>query len=349
MASLLSRFTFVPWSVPAFPVLPTGEHAAPPGLTTVDDAFLTRVEHGPLATTLGPTRWLRGAVHDASGHLVKSSQKLCTGANTWAPADPRSVRVNPSAERLEGRWLYGGHWMQHFGHFVAETMTTLWPSPDDTGDVAGLVFHKYLKRPWGTDPWQLRLLELAGRGGLPVHVVDGRAARRVESLVVPGRAVVAHGWAHPQARAVWERVAAPFRARGGPRRVFLSRTGHNAARRAQGHRSAGRSTPAWDAAVDRIFEEAGFAVARPEELPVDEQVALVADADLVAGASGSALHLSAFSPSSARVLEIGDSRSPHHPVAMQLMVDAVCGHDHAFVRGNLSAAELRIELEGLLG
>ncbi|MBJ7356962.1 glycosyltransferase 61 family protein [Nocardioides sp.] len=338
----------MPWTVPAFPAVPSGDHAAPPGLVTVDEVFLTRVEHGPIATTVGPTRWLRGAVHLASGDLVKPSQKLCAGANTWAPADPRTVRVNPRAERLEGRWLYGGHWMQHFGHFVAETLTTLWPEPDDTGDVVGLVFHKYLKRPWGTDPWQLRLLELAGRGGLPVQVVDGRAGRRVESLVVPGRSVVAHGWAHDQARQVWDRVAAPFRGRGGPRRVFLSRTGHNAVRRAQQHRSAGRSTPEWDAAVDRIFEDAGFQVVRPETLPVDEQIALVADAEVVAGASGSALHLSAFSPPSARVLEVGDSRSPGHPVAMQLVVDAVCGHEHAFVRGNLAPAELRAELEGLL-
>jgi capsular polysaccharide biosynthesis protein len=338
----------VSWTVPAFPVPRTGDHAAPPSLRTVDEAFLTRVEHGPLATTVGPTRWLRGAVHDASGDLVKSSRKLCAGANTWAPADPRRVRVKPGAERLEGRWLYGGHWMQHFGHFVAETVTTLWPEPADTGEVVGLVFHKYLKRPWAQDAWQRRLLDLAGRGGLPVRVVDGRTQLRVELLVVPGRAVVAHGWAHPEARAVWERVAAPFRGRGGPRRVFLSRTGHNAARRAEGHRSAGRSTPEWDAAVDAIFEAAGFAVVRPEELMVDQQLALVADAEVVAGASGSALHLSAFAPSSARVLEIGDSRSPGRPVAMQLVIDAACGHEHAFVPGNLSPAEVRAELEGLL-
>jgi capsular polysaccharide biosynthesis protein len=338
----------VPWSVPAFPVSPTGGHGAPPSLVTVDDAFLTRVEHGPLASTVGPTRWLRGAVHESSGKLVRSSQKVCAGANTWAPADPGSVRVNQQAERLEGRWLYGGHWMQHFGHFVAETMTTLWPEPGETGDVVGLVFHKYLKRPWAEEPWQRRLLELAGRGGLPVRVVDGRGARRVESLVVPGRAVVAHGWAHPQAQEVWERVVTPFRGRGGPRRVFLSRTGHNAARRSEGHRSAGRSTPAWDAAADRVFAEAGFAVVWPEQLVVDEQLALVADAKVVAGASGSALHLSAFAPRSARVLEIGDARSPDRPVAMQLVVDALCGHEHAFVRGNLSPAELRVELEELV-
>lgn len=340
------------WSVPAFPVLPAGEHADRPGLVTVADAVLTRVEHGPLATTVGPTRWLRGAVHDASGDLVKSSQKLCVGANTWAAADPRSVRVPAKAERLEGRWLYGGHWMQHFGHFVAETLTTLWPDRESLGEVDGLVFHKYLKRPWSEDPWQVRLLELAGYAGLPVRVVDGKAPLRAESLLVPGRAVVAHGWAHPQAVEVWDRVGSSTAldrgvGHGGPAKVFLSRAGHNQARREAGHRSGGRSTSEWDVAVDRAFADAGFTVARPEELTVDEQLALVAGAGVLAGASGSALHLSAFAPAPVRVLEIGDRRSPGRPVAMQLVVDAARGHEHAFVRGDLPLDDLLREIEEL--
>ena len=336
------------WSVPAFPVPPADDLAAPPALRTVEDAFLTRVEHGPLATPTPPRRWLRGAVHDSGGDLVKASQKLCVGDNNWVAADPRSAPVDRSAEVLEGRWLYGGHWMQHFGHFVAETLTTLWPDPGSMGELAGLVFHKYLKRPWAEEAWQRRLLDLAGHAGLPVRVVDGRAGLRVESLVVPDRALVAHGWARPEARAVWDRIAAPGRGRGGPSRVFLSRAGHNEQRRAAGHRSAERSTAGWDAGVDAVFAAAGFEVVRPETLPVDDQLALVADAGLVAGASGSALHLSAFAPASARVLEIGDLRSPDRPVAMQLVIDAACGHEHSFVRGGLTVAELEAELAGAL-
>jgi capsular polysaccharide biosynthesis protein len=305
-------------------------------VVTVDDAFLTRVEHGPLATTAPPRRWLRGAVHDAAGELVPSSQKLCTGENNWVPADPRAVRVVEGVERLPGRWLYGGHWMQHFGHFVAETLTTLWPREP----VDGLVFHKYLKRPWAEEPWQRRLLELAGHGGLPVRVVDGRAPVRVESLLVPGRAVVAHGWAHPQACEVWDRVASAHRGRGGPARVFLSRAAHNDVRRQAGGRGAERSTPERDAALEAHFAAAGFEVARPELLPVDDQLALVADAEVVAGSSGSALHLSAFAPASARVLELGDQRSPGRPVAMQLVIDAACGHQHAFLPGDLPVEDL---------
>ena len=138
----------VTWAVPSFPVPPQGE----PTVTAVDDAYLSRVAHGPLGTLAPPKRWFRGAVYDAGGDLVRSSIRL-GGVNgyNWAPADERRVERPPGVERLAGTWLYGGHWIQHFGHFAIETITTLWPEVE----VEGLVFHKYLKRPWGSSPGRL--------------------------------------------------------------------------------------------------------------------------------------------------------------------------------------------------
>ena len=325
------------WAVPSFPAAPQGV----PELTTVDDAYLTRVTHGPLGTLDPPRRWFRGAVYDADRRLVKSSQRI-GGVNgyNWAPADEPRATPGPRVERLEGTWLYGGHWIQHFGHFAIETITTLWPEVD----VQGLVFHKYLKRPWSVEPWQARFLELCGYADLPVRVVDGRAPLTVERLVVPGRAVVPNGWAHPEAVAVWDRVVAPFRGRSGQGRVYLSRTEHNERRREQGHRSAERSSPQRDRELDEVFAGAGFEVVCPEDLSLDEQLGLVADAAVVAGASGSALHLSAFAPTSARVLEVADLRSPDRAMPMQLVVDAARGHEHCLVRGDLRPDEVAAQV-----
>ena len=329
------------WTVPSFPVPPLDE----PTLVTVEDAYLSPLAHGPIGTLAPPKRWFRGAVYDSDDRLVPSSQRL-GGVNgyNWAPADPgRLSSRSRRAERLEGTWLYGGHWMQHFGHFAIDTITTLWP----VLDVQGLVFHKYLKRPWSIEPWQARLLELSGYGGLPVKVVDHGNPMTVQRLLVPGRAVVPRGWAHPQAVEVWDRVASSATGHQSPARVFMSRTGHNERRRAEGHRSGERTTASWDQGLDGIFEQQGFAVVRPEELPLDEQLALVANADTVAGGSGSALHLSAFAPSSTRVLEIGDRRSVARSVPSQQVIDAVRGHRHAFVRGDLALAAVQSEVEAL--
>ena len=94
--------------------------------------------------------------------------------------------------------------------------------------------------------------------------------------------------------------------------------------------------------------EAGFAVVNPEQMDLDEQLALVADAAVIAGSSGSALHLSAFAPASTRVLEVGDLRSPERPMPMQLVIDAVRGHEHHFVRGDQSVGEVAAEVDAAL-
>lgn len=327
------------WQVPGFPAEVRDE----PTLEVVDGAYLTPWEYGALRTFGRPDRYLRGAVHDASGRLVVASQKI-GGINRhpWVPADPDQVRIRPGAELLAGRWLYGGHWIQHFGHFLIETLSTLWPTGQDP---VGLVFHKYLRRPTSEEPWMLRLLELAGYGGLPIEVVGSGRGRRVEQLVVPSRSVVANGWGHPQARAVWERMVAPLRG-SGPRRVFLSRTDFNEARRREGSARA-RSTLERDRAMDRSFAAAGFEVVAPETLPVDDQLRLVADAEILAGGSGSGLHLSAFAPRGARVLEIGDERNPARPVGTQLVIDRLGEHPHHFFRGDLNPDELDREIRSI--
>ena len=110
------------WAVPDFPHQPQDE----PELLTVDDAFLSRVRQGPLRTAQPPNRWIRGAVYTAQGELLPVSQKVGgLGGNQGAPADPRREHPKADARRLTGNWMYGGHWINHFGHFFTETVTTL--------------------------------------------------------------------------------------------------------------------------------------------------------------------------------------------------------------------------------
>jgi hypothetical protein len=94
---------------------------------------------------------------------------------------------------LEGTWLYGGTWFNHFGHFLTETITTLWP----TGQFSGLLFHSFW---FGSDvlPWQQAMLDLAGFDGLPVDMVDSTPTA-VERLLVPVRPYIANAHAAPQA------------------------------------------------------------------------------------------------------------------------------------------------------
>ena len=338
------------WALPTWPHEPV---EGPPELTEVPGALLTRVRRGDLRTIVEPTRWIRGAVHDADGRLVVASQKIggLVGAQV-AQADPSRVppRQHRGARRLEGTWLYGGHWVRHFGHFFIETVTTLWPEPHGprTGDVAGVVFHDFGGRSGGPTDWQVELLGLAGWGGVACEVVaeDNLA---VERLLVPGRGIVVNGWAWDQARSVWRRMAAAAGGRpdldpDGPR-VFLTRSTFNRAQRAAGRPT--RTDEAHDLALEEAFRGAGFTVVTPEALSVVEQIRLASGASVLAGAAGSALHLSAFAPAGVRVLELGDTRSPDVQVPTQRVVDRVCEHPSAFVPYGTPLDELPRVLGGL--
>jgi len=330
------------WAVPEFPHRPQDEQV----VVDVPDAFLTRMTKGPLRTAQPPNRWIRGAVHDASGALVEASQKIGgLGGNQLAQADPARVKPRSDARRLEGTWLYGGHWIGHFGHFFTETLTTLWPEPEP---VAGLVFHAYFGGDVGIAPWQSQLVDLAGYPGDPIEVVD-REPLRVERLRVPSRSVVVNGWAHPGAAAVWDRVvtAAGGPAPDAPPRVYFSRTSFNAGLRAAGRPT--RTTEERDRALDEVFGDAGFAVVTPEELPVIDQIRLAAGAEVLAGCAGTALHLSAFAPEGTRVIEIGDARSPDVQVPQQQVIDHLRRHPSVFLPAALTSTEVAAALGTLTG
>lgn len=331
------------WVVPT----PPHERVGEMGVEDVPDALLTPVKRGRLRALVRPDQWLRGAVHDADGHLVVSSQKIGgLGGNQLVAADPMRVPTRPNARRLSGTWLYGGHWMGHFGHFFTETVTTLWP--DLAGDVEGIVCHSYSNRFRGISPWQTELMGLTTYAGLPIEVLDSDPLT-VERLLVPTRSVVVNGWAEPEAVEVWSGMTA---AAGGRttldpsgERVFLSRTDFNAGQREKDVYV--RTSVERDHALDAVFAAAGFRVLAPETLPVLEQIRLAAGASVLAGCAGTALHLSAFAPAGVRVLELGDDRSPDVQVPHQLAVDAAREHPSAFVPYDVEPEALPSVLAGL--
>ncbi|CAN5236880.1 hypothetical protein BH09ACT12_BH09ACT12_33920 [soil metagenome] len=321
------------WKIPSAPHARVGEM----GVEEVTDAFLTPVKRGRLRTLARPDQWLRGAVHDADGRLVVSSQKLGgLGGNQLVMADPARVPVRPKAGRLGGTWLYGGHWIGHFGHFFTETVTTLWPDDAALGtprsELQGIVFHSYSNRFRGISSWQDQLMGLTAYAGARIEVIDSDP-RNVERLLVPTRSVVVNGWAEAEAVSVWRGMAtaagaAPTLDPSGPR-VFFSRTAFNADQRVL--EKYVRTSAERARALDATFAAAGFDVVAPESLSILDQLRLAAGASVLAGSAGTALHLSAFAPAGVRVLELGDDRSPDVQVPHQLVVDAAREHPSAFV------------------
>lgn len=309
----------------------------------VEDAWVSRFKRGQLRRFETPNTWMVGAVHDRAGRLVVESQMIGGyGGRNLVAADAQKVPRSGPHDDLSWTWLYGGHFTDHFGHFISECLPTLWP---EGLDVAGLVFHRYLNPDPLVKDWHRELLGYAGYGELPVRIVSRRPVR-VEGLRVPTRPFTVNGWAHPHAVDVWRRIVANA---GGPAtdtgRVWFSRVAFNERKRADGMRV--RSTPERDRELDEVFGAAGFRVLAPEELPVREQIRMAAGASVLAGQAGTALHLAVFAEAGTRCIEVGDSRTRKSGLPNQQVIHAVRDHRVAFVPNAMSGAEIAHALDEL--
>jgi hypothetical protein len=320
----------VGWTHPSFRRLPASQVR----WTEVQDALLSRADSGTIHWGRSkPRSYVRGAVHDREGRLVVRSQRV------GAAKGDLVLTVNPTrlgeTERraaagdvLTGRWLYAGHWMPGFGHFVVETLPRLWPLVSgECLPVRGTVAHRFTS---GQAPgWQRGLLALVVPGGQVERVDD--EPRSVETLVVADAPYQYQVAISARATQVWDAAASAagdsLPADVGAA-VFLSRSHLQEERARAAHGDDRHVANARE--LDDLFASRGFRVVFPETLPVVEQVRLARDAGVLAGMSGSALHLSAFQRAG-RVVELGDRRSGAVLMPTQQALAAVRGHPVAQV------------------
>jgi hypothetical protein len=323
MSEQRKRATSLWWSRQGFPLIPD----ATLDERWLDNATVSRADSGSISWDVpAPRSYVRGAVYTGDGDIVDSSQRSGgTGGDLVLTVNPRHLTAEELKEAADhpvhGSWLYAGTWMHGFGHFIVETLPTLWPllrDDEEISAVRGLVAHRFTSRR--RHAWQEALVRPL-IGDREIHVVDTTPAI-YERLLVPARPYLYESAISRRAADVWDCVArriVPPRTSHAPR-VFLSRTRFvdslptNAPARARAYANADT--------VDELFRQRGFVIVYPEDLTVAEQVALVRDAEIVAGPSGSALHLAAFMRSG-RVIELGDRRTATNLVATQRAIAAV--------------------------
>jgi hypothetical protein len=168
---------------------------------------------------------------------------------------------------------------EHFGHFVGDCLCRMY-AWDVVREIYGDV--KLILGNRAQYDFQDELLVAAGLAKDDIVKFDGLARCRRLLLATPSLGV--EQYATPTASRLWGTI----RDRGArrdislPDRVYFSRTGV-AARPLLN-----------ESAVERIFERHGFTIVHPELLTVAQQMALAANALLIAGPSGSAMFNLAF-------------------------------------------------------
>lgn len=220
---------------------------------------------------LGAGRWEMGC-HDRAGAVAPESllhrayrpgQRFCLGVAA-APAGPVQLHLP--------RALYGGMLVDHFGHFVTETLARLWPAETEPDLPLILTLPQRIREP-RLERWQAEILELLG---LRDRVLPLTRPVQVQDCLIPEPGYEIQFAFAPEHARFLGRVAWQ------PRRgcwLWLSRAGLAG----RGGDGPGQS------AIDSAMSRAGWQVVHPETLSVNAQLAAYAQAERIAGEEGSAL------------------------------------------------------------
>jgi hypothetical protein len=297
-----------------------------PKLTTeaavVDHALVSEVKiKGDTST---------GAVYNMHGAIVLDSLRPSL-FTTCRPVDPVSIDRHasefaniPSIPEA----IFGGHFFFAWGHFLVETLTAATGSEElPQVPVIYIPFEVNWENEW-TDSYRRHtapLLEVAWEGRA-VEVLY--KAQHVGRLHIPRRMTAIASVAgvpaiHPASAQVYDRVREHL---GAPRLA-----GHIVlVTRREEHR---RFHP-HERALYEFLEDAGVRSFEPATMSAEAQIREIAQADVLIGFSGSALHNSVFMHPGSHVIEIGDEPvAEPNPFQIDLTrnaqqsFDYISGHD----------------------
>lgn len=233
-----------------------------PGIVEVPDGIIPKPE--------APQRTL--GVFDRDGHLVEASLNA-----DRHPVRGRGAARGGQRDRRTAFYLGVGEWQ--YGHFLLETLSRAWAWNDQFDELVPVVqigMPDFGRALYGLIP------------GLTERIAPLERSVQFRRVVVPRAAFVIGHRAHLRfknmcmqmaERALGKRQAAS----GQP--LYISRTRLDPANR---HALLGEQR------LERFFESEGFAVAHPERLPIDEQIALFNRHKWLVAPLGSACHTRLF-------------------------------------------------------
>lgn len=232
----------------------------------------------------------RDKTSHTGGQLVLDAEFGLTSAS-WCVMDgrrtlPTDVDIHAPAGTLAGDHYFLGSVHPHFGHSLLEGLSRTWAWQRFAA--AHPEGRAVIYEPWTPD-FALTLLSLAGVDTERLLRPEGPMV--VERLHVPSISAFSHRWITFEQTRIWRRIgdAVQLEQRSG-RRVYLSRRGV-ASRRLE-----------TEAEVENVFGRAGFDIVRPENLPINEQIRMARQSEVLAGCTGSQMYLAVFQPAGATTL-----------------------------------------------
>ncbi|MBO6603050.1 MAG: DUF563 domain-containing protein [Roseicyclus sp.] len=217
-------------------------------------------------------------VLDAKGLFVPESTIFRGDVALFSPPAP----IEP-VEHIAGTHLFAGIMSWHFGHFLVESLSRLWPihAPPESFDSLLFVPKGPADRDRVETGFQAEFLDILSPG---VRRQVLTRPTRVDRLIVPeqGFGTGALETGTPEFRLFLQSRTWPEPEANSPKRLYVSRAGLSKTKK-------GRILG--DVALEQYLSDRGFRVLRPERLSLTEQISLYRGAKRIIFDDGSAVHL----------------------------------------------------------
>lgn len=231
-------------------------------------------------------------VLNSNGKFVLQSRSYRYNCDHYQSAP--SVLCARHADFQDCDAIYCGRTMAfHFGHFLIEGLSRVWPALTDEYAHAKLVFTETHATPM--PPYAVELLKLLGVWDRVLIISKSTRFRRV---YVPMQSQAISYYASFAQSNVYQTIAAAAPDSEKYDKIYLSRAKMGA------RKTYGEET------VQHIFEKNGYKIIYPETLSISQQISLIKNCTHLAGTAGTALHLAVFMKPGGHVIQIKRNSEP---------------------------------------
>jgi acetyltransferase-like isoleucine patch superfamily enzyme/capsular polysaccharide biosynthesis protein len=222
----------------------------------------------------------------------------------------------------DGNYLYGGLLNPHFGHFLVNSLSRLWPLVSAERPAAKIVFHGLGdSQQWFNLPFCRDIFEALGLQPSDVLILE--QPTMFKNITVPHTSFQEQHFIHRAYAQLGHHIGQEI-LKGRPIRqglpaVYLSKT----------RLPSGVGHVENEDIVESILREAGsIEILYPETLCLREQIALFAERPVVVGTTGSAFHTSIFYPPKAKLILLSPVSGPNTNF---MMIDLANENDARYV------------------
>ncbi len=212
----------------------------------------------------------------------RGAERAAVGGCAWM--DPIEAEDAP-----DETYIYAGPLIQHYGHFLLATLSRLWPFASG-GEWPRFLFHAH-EDPAAMPGFAREML--AALGITPDRCVRFTRPTRLRHVIVPAPAFEEQHFAHDAFQRLCRAIGAEAQGPPGPP-AYLSRS----------RLRFGVKNIANEEAVTDVLARQGVEILYPEEMPLQDQVALFGSPRVIMGLGGSSFHTAIFAQPTSRLVTV---------------------------------------------